>query len=83
MDRFSQTCRQGAVIEKLKQLNFGGTQIDDGHLQLGLILHALQLNALKVNPCNITILEANLADVDDLVVVLQVGFGELKNGSSL
>ncbi len=37
------------VIEQLQQLDLGGAQIDDGCLDLRLVLHAQQLDAVKID----------------------------------
>ena len=71
------------VVQKLQQLNLGGAQVDDGRLQLGLILHAQQLDAVEVNLRNVAGLEAVTADVDDLVVVVKVVLRQLHHGLGL
>jgi hypothetical protein len=49
-----------------------GAQVDDGRLNLRLVLHPQQLDAVEVDLGDVAGLEAVAADVDDLVVVLQI-----------
>ena len=67
------------VVQQLQQLDLGRAQVDDGCLQLRLILHAQQLDAIQVDLRNVAGLEAIAADVDDLVVVVKVVLRQLND----
>jgi hypothetical protein len=72
-----------AVVEKLQKLNLGGAQVDDGGLNLRLVLHAQQLDAVQVDLGDVAGVEAVAADLDDVVVVDQVLLCHLKNSLGL
>ena len=67
-----------AIVQELQQLNLGGTTVYDGRLQLRLVLHAQELDAVKVDLGNIAGPEPRAADLDDLVVVIEIGFGHVE-----
>ena len=62
---------------------FGGAQVDDGCFDLRLVLHAQQLDAVEIDLGQVAGVEAVAADLDDLVVVVQVGFGQIQHGFGL
>ena len=67
---------RSAVVQQLQQLDLGRAQIDDRCLHFRFILHAQQLDAIQIDLRNVAGLEAITADVDDLVVVVQVMLGD-------
>ncbi len=69
---------RGAVVEQLQQLNFCRAQVDDRRLQLGLVLHALELDAVEIDLGNVAGIQTVAADGDDFVVVIEVGFGQIE-----
>ena len=60
------------VIQQLQQLDLRRPQVHYRRLLLGLILHPQQLDAVEINLRNVAVLVALLADLDDLVVILEV-----------
>jgi hypothetical protein len=62
----------GAVVQHLQELDLGGAQVDEGGLEFGFVLNALQFDSVEVNLGNITGMKAFAADADDLVVVIQI-----------
>ena len=74
---------RGVVVEQLKKLNFCRTQIDDSRLNLRLVLDAQQLDAVEIDLGNVSGFEAVAADLDDFVVIIQIGFCQIENGLCL
>jgi hypothetical protein len=64
-------------FKQLQQLNLRRAQIDQRRLQFRLILHALQLDAVQIDLGDIAGMKAVAADLDDLVVVLQIVLRQL------
>ena len=62
-------------VEQLQQFDLGGAQIDQGRLDLRFILHTEKFDAVQIDLGNVAGVEAVAADVDDVVVVGEVGFG--------
>ena len=54
-------------------------QIDDRGFYFRLVLYALQLDPGQVDLGQVAGIEAGAADVDDLVLVIQVGLGQLQH----
>ena len=68
-----------AIVQQLQELNLGGAQVDDRRLQLRLVLHAQQLDAIEINLRDVARFQTVAADGDDLVVVVKVALGQIKN----
>ena len=62
-----------------KECDLLGAQIDDRSLDFRLILHALKLDPGQVDLGKVAGFEAGPAYLDDLVIVLQVGLGQLQH----
>ena len=74
---------QGPVVEQVQQLYLGGAQIDLRRLQIGFVLHPLQLQAVQIHLRDVAHLEAVAADGQLLVEVLQVVLGQRQHGLRL
>ena len=68
-----------AVVEQLQQMDLGGAQVHDGRLDLRFVLHTQQLDAIEIDLGDVSGAEAVPADLDDVVVVGQVGPGQFEN----
>src|ERR1019366_763409 len=55
-----------AIVEQGEHLNLGSAQADFGGLQVGLVLHALQLEAVEIDLGNVSGVEALAADFENL-----------------
>jgi len=72
-----------AVIEQLQELNLGGSEVDQSGLNLRLILDPQQLDAVEIDLGDVAGIESVSADLDDVVVVLQVLIRHLDYGFGL
>ena len=52
-------------------------------LDLDLVLHAQQLDAIEIDLGDVAGLESVAADVDDLVVIIEIGSRQLQHGLGL
>ncbi len=60
------------VVAHLQKLNLCSVQVHGRRLDLRLVLHALQLDAIEIDLCDVARLEAVLAYLDDVVVVVKI-----------
>ena len=74
---------RGALVEQHQKSDLGGAQADQRGFQVALILHALQLQAVQVNLRDVSGGKAGAADLQHMVVVLEVILGELQDGLGL
>jgi hypothetical protein len=72
-----------SVVKELEKLNLLRTQIDDGIFDFRFILDAEEFDAVKVDLREIAIFEPGSADVNDLVVVVQICTSQLQHGLGL
>ena len=72
-----------AIIEQGQQVDLGRAQIDQCGLQVGLVLQALQFEAVEIDAGDVSGLEAVAADFQDLVVVVEIVLRELKHSFGL
>jgi hypothetical protein len=63
----------------LQKLNLGGAQVDNGVLNLHFILDAQQLDAVQIDLRDVAGAKTIAADGDDLVVVFEVGPGQIQH----
>src|SRR5271170_3975051 len=68
-----------AVVQQLQQLYLFRAQIDDSRLNLGFVLRPQKLDAFEVDLRDVAGAKAVPADVDDLVVIVQVSPCQLKH----
>ena len=79
MARHIELIHRSAVVQHLQKLDFGGAQVDDRRFDLRFVLHAQQLDAIEVDLRDVAGLEAGAANVDDLVVVVEVRLCQIEN----
>ncbi len=68
---------RSAFVQQRKQRDLRGAQVNVGGLQVGLILHPLQLQPVQVNLRDVTGLKAGSADIEHMIVIGQVIFRQL------
>ena len=68
-----------AIVQELQQLDLGRAQVNDRRLQLRFVLHAQQLDAIEVDLGDVAGLEPRAADLDDLVVVIEIRLGHVEH----
>ena len=64
-------------------MNLFGPQVHDRGFDFRFILHAQQFDAVEIDLRNISGAESVAADIDDLVVVVQVSLGQIEHGLGL
>src|SRR5579859_1918077 len=72
-----------AVIQQGEEIDLGGAQVDQRSLQIGLVLQALEFEAVQVDARKVSGLEAVAADFQDLVVIVEIVLGETEYGLGL
>ena len=75
--------KRSSIIQQSEQLNFGGAEIDLSSLQVGFVLHALQLQPVEIDLRYISSMEAISADLEHVVVVRKIVFCQLQDGFGL
>jgi hypothetical protein len=59
----------GVVVKELEELNLGGAEVDEGVLDLGLVLDAEEFDAVEVDLGDVAGVEAVTADLNDVIVL--------------
>ena len=70
---------RSAIVKQQQELNLLGAQIDDCGLDLRFVLNALKLDPGQVDLGEVAGIESHAADVDDFVVVIEIGLRQFKH----